>query len=825
MRLLPQAFRQLTREWRAGELRALFAASVIAIAAMASVAAFSDRIEASLMRSAGSLIAADLRLASREPIDQQWLERANQAQLETALVVSFNSVVMTEEASQLSAIKAVQAGYPLRGELLIAAEPFASGEAIRHGPPAGEVWIEPRLASVLQLEYGDHLELGDIRPRISGFVIDEPDRDGGLFNLSPRVLMAYEDLADSGLVGPGSRAQYWLLLAGQGEAIEGFRTQAEQTDSGVRVTGLEDNQQQLAAAIERGRSFLTLAALTAVLLAGIAVAIAALRFSRRHTDSVAIMRCLGATRNQVLSVYAVMLLLVGLGAIIPGVGLGYAVQAAMASVLTPLLPEGLPPPGWQAAITASGVGLVILLGFAIAPLLRLHGVTPIRVLNQSFQRQGRSLWWLGYLLPLGLFCGFVVQQVGDARLAGLVLAGAAAAIIALAVVTLALMFLLRRLSKGVGVAWRFGLANLFRQGPSSVLQVCAVGLGLTIILLLTLVRAQLFATWEANLGEDTPNYFLVNIQDDQRDSIIERIREATGRDQVELYPMATGRLVAINGHMPDADEFIDPRAIRRLQGTLNLSWASELSDSNRIIEGQWWDQDTIGVSLAETWAEPLGLSVGDELTFRVGGSETTVSVTSIRRVAWDSFDVNFFLVLHPSLFEDAARSWLGSFRLDDGSEVLQPLLREHPNVNVIDVRAILEQVRQVIDLVSLALNVVFLFTLAAGLAVLIAALQSTQDQRIFQTAMLKTLGIDRRRLLWGLNAEFLAIGLLAGVVAALAASAIAAVLATQVFDLAYQPSALLLATGVVLGVGVVFAASRLGMQRVLATPPGELLRE
>jgi putative ABC transport system permease protein len=799
---------------------------VIAIAAMASVATFSDRIEAALTRNAGALIAADLRLGSRVQLPERWQQQAEQAGLDTALVTRFNSVVLNGDSSQLSAIKAVQSDYPLRGQLLIADRPFGATRPVQNGPEPGTVWLEPRLANSLGLAQGDSLTLGYLELRVDAFLIDEPDRGGGLFNLSPRLMMAYADLASAGLLGEGSRARYQLLLSGEAQAVAAFRAQAEAASGqGLRVENVADEQQQVAAAMERGRSFLTLAALTAVLLSGIAVAIAALRFSQRHTDSVATMRCLGATRMEVLSVYALMLVMVGVAALLPGVALGYAVQAILAAVLSPLLAEGLPTAGAGGAITASGAGLLILLGFTLAALLRLHGVAPAQVFNRSFQRRGQSLWWLAYLLPVSLFCGFVLWMLDDARLAAYVLGGSAAAIAVLTVISTGLMLLLRRVTKGVGVAWRFGLANLFRNGAASVLQICAIGLGLTIILLLTLVRSQLFATWQASLDDSAPNYFLINIQDDQREDVRGRLAQATGLDSPVLFPMATGRLVGINGRMPAAEEFTDPRAARRLRGTVNLSWADTLTASNTLVEGEWWGEDTIGVSLAETWAEPLGLTVGDSMTFRVGSSELTVPVTSLRRVAWDSFNVNFFLVLHPSLFEEAPRTWLGSFYLPDGGQTLTPLLRDYPNINVIDVQAILKQVRQVIELVSLALNVVFVFTLAAGLAVLVAALQSSRDQRLYQTAMLKALGIDRSRLIWGLNAEFLAIGVLAGLVAAVAASTLAAVLATQVFDLAYRPSLGLLLMSVTTGVAVVFLASRLGMRRVLASPPGTLLRE
>lgn len=822
------ALRGLRREWRAGELGILSAALVVAVAGVTAVGFFTDRVQTSMDRQAGELLAADLVVTSPDPIPGALEREAQTRGLKTARTLTFASVVVAGARLRLAEVKAVGPGYPLRGRLRIADGPFQADRPTPDIPGRGEAWPDPRLAQVLELEPGDGLSLGVSGLRTGPVLSYEPDRGGDLFSIAPRLLVNLADIPASGLVQPGSRVKYHLLVAGPISAVDGYRDWlSANTAPGASIQDLGNARPELRMALERARQFLGLAALISVVLAGVAAAVAARHYVNRRMDTVAILRCLGAGSWFVAGVALIQMLVVGLVAGLGGGLLGLLAQTGIAELLTGMLPAPLPAPSPWPLVTGLGTGLVTLLGFVLPPVLALRRVPPSRVLRrESLGTSGRTLG--GYLSALAALVVLAAWQAGDARLTAYILAGTLGALGLLAGGALLLIQGLSPLRSRVGVSWRFGLAGIARHARTSTLQVMAFGAGIMVLLLLFLVRNDLLDDWYAALPEDAPNLFLINIQPDQV-SDMRRFLKGLDLRETRIYPMVRGRLVGINDRPVVARNFADGRARRLVTREFNLSWAEHPQKGNRIVQGHWWDSRDKGsaqFSVEQGLAETLGIQLGDRLTYRVAGQEFSGTVTSLRGVEWDSFQVNFFVVMPPGVLDDFPATYITSFHLPQARrQALTQLVRDFPSVTILDVTALMSRVRGIMDQATLAVEYVFLFTLLAGLVVLAAAILSTLDERRFESVILRTLGGTRRQVLQGLLAEFAALGALAGLLAALAATLIGWALADRVFHLNYQPDPLLWVTGLAMGALVVGTAGLMGTRSLLNIPPIQGLRD
>jgi len=823
------AFRALRRDWRSGELRVLAAALLIAVASVAAVGFFTDRIGQAMERKASELLGADLVIASPDPLPPILIAEAQRQGLQIAETLNFRSVVVSGAITQLAEVKAVGPGYPLRGALQISDPPFAPPRTVTTIPNPGEVWLDERLLQLLNLQVSDPVDLGSRPFRVAQVLAYEPDRAGDLFSLAPRLLLNLADMPSTGLVQRGSRVDHRLLLAGDPAVLETFKTWVTpRLKTGEKLQGVRDARAELRSALERAQRFLSLAALVSVILAGVGVAIAARRFAARHWDSVAILRCVGATQDVIIRLFALELLALALVAGVIGLAVGYLAQSGLSGLLGQLVSSTeLPAPSWQPVLPALATGLVTLLGFGLPPLLRLREVPPLRVLRRDLGPVNPRLLAL-YGPAVLATTALLVWQAGETRLALYVCAGVAGTVIALTLGAWGLVKALNLLRGQVGVAWRFGLANIARRGSGSAAQVVALGLGLMAMLMLTLVRTDLLSNWRASLPADAPNHFLINIQPHEVAGIKTFLSE---RDlgQVELFPMVRGRLTAINERTVGPDDYDNPRAKRLVEREFNLSWTDRLQDDNRIVAGHWWNADEQGQGLAsveQALAKDLGIALHDTLRFQIAGQTLTAKVASLRSVEWDSFRANFFVVFPSGVLDDYPAAWITSFHLPPGwKPLLADLVRQYPSVTVLDVEELINKVREIVDRVIAAVEYVFLFTLAAGLVVLYAAIQATQDERRFESAVLRTLGASRAIVRRSLLAEFATLGLLAGVLAAGAATLIGYVLATQVFDFPYRgnPWLWLLGGGAgVIGVGL---AGLIGARSASNQPPWRALRE
>ena len=823
------ALRMLRRDWRAGELRILVLAVVVAVGAVTSVNVFTDRIEQALERQANTLLGGDLVVNSSRPLPEHYASDADRLGLVSTRAQEFPSMVIAGGESQLVALKAVREGYPLRGKMRTAEQRFGSDRQASGIPAPGTVWAENRLLTKLGIDVGDKIMVGLSELQVAAVITNEPARaSGNLFSLAPRLMINIEDLAATELVQPASRIRYQLYFAGSAKAISQYRRILEpRLKQGQVMLGIENARPEVRTAMQQAKRFLGLAALVSVLLAGVAVAMSIQRFVHAHLDNCAVMRCLGAGQSLISRLYIGQMLLLGILASLLGVLAGYLAQAGLVQILGSLVGAELPAPSLVPAGWGALTGLVTLIGFGAPPLMQLKDVSALRVLRRELGVP-RPSSLVAYLMGISALSLLIFVQAGDFRLTAYALSGTAAALLLLGLLALLLVRVLKSVRSQVGVAWRFGLANISRRGGASVVQVVGFGLGIMALLLLTLVRADLLGQWQGRLPADAPNRFLINIQPQQVEAV-QRFLTAEGLHETSLYPMVRGRLTSINGQPVSPEDYEDERAKRLVEREFNLSWAAELQEDNEIVDGRWWipaDQGQSVISMEAGIAKTLGIRMNDLLTYRVGSAEFSARVISLRTVEWDSFRVNFFVLAPPGFLEEHPATYITSFYLPEQRQpLLNRLVRQFPNITVIDVNSLMLQVRNIIERVTLAVEYVFLFTLLAGLMVMYAAVHATMDERIQETAILRTLGARRGQLQKGLMAEFAGLGLLAGAVAATAASLTGYVLAERVFNLPYVPNITIWLVGMLIGAAGIGVAGTLSTRSILERPPLWTLRQ
>ncbi|MHA6493307.1 ABC transporter permease [Pseudomonas borbori] len=826
-RLLSLATRQLMRDARSGELRVLFFALMIAVAASTAIGYFSARLNDSMLLRATEFLGADLLLSGSTPATEEQVASGTQLGLEHARLVEFSSVIATDEGIQLASIKAADSAYPLRGQLKSAVQLYAP-EQVSAGPKPGEAWAEARLFAALDLQVGGSIEVGSKTLRLTRVLTYLPDEAGDFYSLTPHVLMHLDDLAATGVVQPGSRVRYRELWRGAPETLSAYRAQVTPTLAvNQRFEDARDGNRRVGNALGRAERYLNLASLAAVLLAGVAVALSAARFAARRFDASALLRCLGLSRNQALGLFSLQLAILGLSASLLGALLGWSAQHGLFYLLDGLLPAQVPPGGLWPALAGMATGLVALAGFALPPLAALGRVPPLRVLRRDLLPVPASSWLVygAALLALGL----IMWRLSlDIMLTFALLGGGLVAAVILGGLLLLGLQSLRRLLARAALPWRLGLGQLLRHPLAAAGQTLAFGLILLAMALIALLRGELLDTWQDQLPEQAPNHFALNVMPADKDAFAARIA-ALSPQPAPLYPVVPGRLIMINDEPVKqivSKESQGERAIRR---DLSLTWAADLPPDNVLTAGTWWGarqaDDLPGVSVESELAESLQLKLGDRLTFSVGGIDRETQVTSLREVDWNNFQPNFYMVFEPGTLKDLPVTYLTSFYLPAQQEKqLVELSRAFPTVTLLQVEALLAQLRSILAQVTLAIEFVLLFVLAAGLAVLFAGLQATLDERIRQGALLRALGAERSLLVKARRAEFGLLGAASGLLAAIGCELISFLLYRYAFDLAWQPHAWLLLLPVV-GALLVGGAGILGTRRALNVSPLTVLRE
>lgn len=856
-------WQQLWRDLRSGTLRWLWLAVALAVAALSSVGLFADRIERGLQRDAAQLLGADVVVVGDQSLPESLAQSARQAGLRTSTTAVFPSMARAPDErggeTRLVAVKAVDQGYPLRGRLTLgqwmpdgrlAHERFAPAG----GPQPGTVWVDPGVLQALRLNVGDPLWLGDASFTIAAVIATEPDRGGGFVSFSPRVMLHASDLPATGLVQPASRVTWRLLVAGAPRAgdaaalpgpaprgmgaarddarVKAFTQQARDDATrlrGVRVETLDDGRPEMRSTIDRAGLFLRLVALLAALMAAVVVAMVARDFALQRLDDCALLRVLGVSQRAMIQAYVIELTVVALLASLLGLLAGALFHQVFVWLLADLVKVDLPLPGWWPVMLAMGVGMTLTLGFGLPPLLQLAQVPALRVLRRELgvPKVASVSVLLGGVLAMVLLLTLVVR---DAKMAGIALGGMAAAVLVLAGIAALILVAVRRwlnsaAGRAASVVWRQACQTLVAQPMATVTQVCALSLGLLAVFLLILIRTDLIASWRQSTPPDAPNRFVINIQPDQVESFQKDLR-TSGIQRFDWYPMARARLIEINGKAVKPEDYAEERAQRLVDREFNLSHAAQAPSHNEVVAGRYVStRHPAGeLSVEEGLAKTLGLKLGDRLTFDMAGQRSVGQITSLRKLDWASMRVNFFVMTPVAQAPDWPVTYISAFQVKDEGRLDRVLVASYPNITLVDVSQSLAQVQRVLDQVISAVEFLFVFTLAAGLLVLLTGLWSSRERRASDWAVMRALGASRKHLQQVQTRELLLVGVLAGGLAAVAALAIGGALASQVFEFPWQPPWWGPLAGAAVGAALVSLAGWWSLRGLLQRPVLATLR-
>jgi putative ABC transport system permease protein len=830
------AGRQVWRDFIAGELKLLLWAVVLAVGALTAVGFFADRMRSGLVRDAAQMLGGDAVVLSDKPLPPAFVQAAQARGLVIGQAANFPSMARAGAAqggvARLAAIKAVDAAYPLRGTISVRFGEAAPPQALRRGPAPGTAWIDPALANALTLKVGDALELGDTTLKIAGLIAIEPDRGAGFSALAPRVMLNVADLPATGLVQPSSRVTWRMALGAPGNddtPVQAFSDWAKahikaQSLRGIRIETLASGRPEMTQTVDRAQQFLSLVALLTALLSAVAVAVAARDFAQRHLDDCAMLRVLGQTQNRIAAVHAIEFVGLGLFASLLGLALGFALHLGFVALLTSWLPNGLPWPGFMPALLGVGVGLTLLVGFGLPPVLQLARVPPLRVLRRDVGTPKA----LSVGVLAGAFLGFAALMIVAARdvKLGLYSVGgfAAAALVFALVAWLAVRALLRFVPEARAPRWLVLATRAIAARPAfAVLQVSSMAIGLMALWVLILLRTDLIDSWRAATPPDAPNRFVVNVQRDQAQAYRDMLK-AAGVHGDDWFPMIRGRLVTINGEAVGQRYKPDSDPSNMIQRELNLSHSRDLPTQSKIVAGKWVPDEPDALSVEEGLAKTLGLKLGDKLAFDVGGQPVAGRVTSLRKVDWGSMRVNFFVMFPRADMGDLPLSYISAFKAPAQPGFDNRLAAQFPNVTAIDVSATIAQVQGVLDQVIHAVELLFAFALVAGLVVLVATVSATREARAREFAVMRAVGASATLLGRVQRVELLGVGALAGFLAASAAVAVGWLLATYVFEFHWNPPWWVPFAGAASGGALALAAGWWSLHEVLARPVMETLR-
>jgi putative ABC transport system permease protein len=842
--MLIQSIRMTARDWRAGELRFLLVALIVAVASLSAVGFFIDRMRSSLNRDAHQLLGADLLVGADQPIRPDWRAEAQRRGLLLADTVTFPSMAQAGEGeqsvAQLASVKAVSAGYPLRGQLRITTSAeqanAAHGEKTSATPAPGTVWVDANVLTALKTTVGGAIRLGDKGFTIAQIIAAEPDRGPSFANFAPRVMLSMADLAATGLVDNGSRVTYRMQVAAPSnndlsrvDQYERWLKEriAGEGVKGVRIESLENGRPEMRATLDRADRFLSLVGLLSAMLAAVAVAMAARRFMLRHLDACAMLRCLGLSQNQVSAMYLIEFVLVGLAGSLLGVLAGFGAHYVLLELIGKFISTELPPVSPLPALQGVATGMLLLVGFALPPVLQLRNVPHNRVIRRE-QAPPRAMALATYGFGVCAFVALLLWQAGDVQLALLTALGFLAGFGLFALAGWLGLIALRRLRGAIDhQGWRFAVSALQRRPGATIVQVVSLALGLMALLLLTVVRGDLMGAWRSATPADAPNRFIINIMPDQAGQLAQRLGAAHVKDVV-LYPMIRGRLTAVNGQPITAATYPAEDARRLADREFNLSSMKDMPATNQIIAGKWY-ADRPGeaeASVEQGIARTLRIKLGDTMRFDIAGQVVQARVTSLRKLEWGSMRANFFVIINPQAMAAMPQTFMTAFHLPPADAALtNALTREFPNLTVIDVSGIIGQLQEVLDQVVTAVEFLFLFTLASGVLVLYAALMGSQDERTRESALLRALGATRKQLSQAQWIEFSLVGGLSVLLAATGAAALGWALATWQFKFAWSFSPAVWLAGLALGVACAIAGGWLGLRNVLKQPPLQTLRE
>ncbi len=825
------AWTQTISLWRAGALRVLVFALVLAVAAITAVGFFTQRVETALNQQGGLLLGGDIALLSDHPIADKFEKNAILLGIHTVKTYEFVSMVVFGEANQLAEIKAVGQGFPLRGDLTIGQNISDTGKVVKSIPNAGEAWLEPRLANLLNLKVGDNVEVGERKLRISAILIREPSRGGDMFSFAPRLMMNAADLPSTKLIQFGSRVKYQLLLASEPQNISQYFKQATpQLSRGEKIEDVRNARPEIKLALEKAQQFLGLSAMVSVILAMVAMLLSSLPYIKQSLDTFALMRCFGASKNTVLHVLAMQTLIIAFFSALIGVTLGFIGQFVLAKLAGSLFLDELPPVSSAPVFVGIVASIAMMLVVVLPHAWQMRNLTAINILRRETLKQASSAQ--AKFLPAALvMCSMIFWQAHDAKLAFSTISALLLLCVSIIAISYVLVNLVNRLfnlspSSPTLNNIKLGVLGLKRRFGLSTVQMIGFSMGLMVLMLLALIRGDLIRNWQASLPIDAPNRFVINIQATQ----IKGVKQFFERQQINnamIFPMVRARLISKNGENIAQTQWKDERAKHLAEREFNLSWAATMQSDNKLLSGRWWTPKEHGkpyISLEQDLAKTLGIRLGDQLLFDIAGSPLTLTVTSLRKVDWDTMRANFFAVTPPGVLDQYAANYISSFHLPIGADTqLNQLVRAYPNLTVIDIAALMQQVRGIMQKMSSTIEYVFAFSLIAGVAVLYAALVATREERIAEATLMRVFGASRRQVGIAYVAEFACIGLIAAFVAAIAANLLAYYMSEYILNIPFQLNITLAIHTMIMAAVVIPLAAWLGLRGFLNIPARQLL--
>lgn len=865
------ALRLLWRDWRGGEIRLLFIALVMAVTSVTGIALFTDRLEKALLLESANMLAADRVIGSRDEPPEDIVVEAESLGLRTARTLSFTSMVFSDTGNMLVAAKAVSDSYPLRGEVIIADAPFIRGYPIVSGPPLGEVWLESRALPALSIDVGDSVFVGEAELTVGKIIIAEPDRQqGGMMdNAGPRLMLNLADVEQTNVVQMGSRVSYRMLFAGEELAtLDSFSEWiSTEYEGDYRVRDVRDESEEISDALNKAESFLLLGSLFAVLLAGVAIALTAKRYSERHYDYVAILKTFGCTSNEIGVIYlAIQSVLVSI-AIAVGCVLGWFVHHVILRLLQTVIVVDLPAAGFEPFVIGSLTAIICLLSFALPPLLALRATPPLRVLRKDLDQQkiGENLpYMVGILGTIFL----VLWYSQDFVLTTVLVSSVAVIAFFLSVFSYLLLHSSGSVGMKAGSAWKLAMTAARRRRKQNVLQIMVFSVTIMSLLILTLLRTDLIDDWQGQLPENTPNHFMMNISQSQIDGI-ESFFDDNGVESNAFYPLISARVISVNGEIPDpemeeddeerssltegaqseenegslydqarseldaatetpeAEEGEETGQVRGRLGRRQVTWADEIPRDNLITDGQWWGEGAEPgyVSIEDDYAGWLDIEIGDRVEFEINQQPVFAEVSSFRSVRWDNMQPNFFIIFSPGTIDHLGATFISTALMEQDQKILlNDLVRLFPTMVVIEIDALIEQIQNIIAQVTSAIELISVLVLVCGALVLLACVNATLDERFHENAILRTLGAGKKLILSSLLIEFASIGVLAGIIATVGAEASLYYLQEQVFEQEFELHYWVWIAGPLIGMVLIAGLGMNSTRQVVSTSPLNVLR-
>jgi len=859
--LMRLALRLLWRDWRGGELRLLLLALIMAVTSVTGIALFTDRLQQALLLESANILAADRVMSARQEVEPELIEQARSLGLRTAEILSFTSMAFSDNGNLLVSAKAVSDAYPLRGNLVVADQPYTAGAPIAGGPAVGEVWVESRVLPSLDIGIGDSIYVGEAEFTVSRVIVQEPDRQQGgmLENAGPRLMLNLADVPATNVIQLGSRVSYRYLFAGEQRQLETYTEWLEeQADGRYRIRDVREESQEIADALSRAESFLMLGSLFAVLLAGVAIALTARRYSERHFDYAAILKTLGCNSTQIAAIYMFIQLFLVAIAIIIGSFLGWAVHQIILQTLSSVIPITLPAASFTPYVIGAMTAFICLLSFALPPLLALKNTSPLRVLRKDTDNQSLSAK-VPYLFGIGGAVMLVLWYSQNLVLTSFLVLAVAGTGFVLSLLSWTVLRSTTAVGMHAGSAWKLAMSATRRRRKQSVLQIMVFSLTIMSLLTLALLRTDLVADWQAQLPENTPNHFLMNVTEAQVPGI-ESFFTENGVEANQFYPMASAGLAAVNGAPPrriwddgddddqggsnltersaPADEEIagldeaestegSTEESGRVQNR-QVTWVRDLPRDNQVVAGTWWGADPEAgyVSVEADYASRLGILIGDTLEFRLSETQSIeVEVQSMRTVRWDNMQPNFFFIFSPGTIDFMGATYLSTVLMNgEEKRLLNGLLRAFPTIVVLEIDALIEQIQRIIAQVTSAIELIAFLVLACGALVLLACVNATLDERFRENAILRTLGAGRKLILSSLLIEFAFIGLISGLIATFGSEISLYYLQTQVFQQEFSPHYWVWIVGPVLGTVIIATLGVSATKKVVNTSPLAVLR-